>query len=318
MIKNFREQLLFEPVIEYAEHLRSAESFILCGMGGSHLSAGLAKLYDPTLPLLAHYDYDLPIVSEDVLERSLLIASSFSGDTAETLSFVKEAVRKNLNLVIISSGGKIIEFAREHTVPYVLIPVNEFIQPRHALGFSVRALAKVLSRKDLFSALGEIANAVDPSFLMEEGKELAKRLEQKVPIIYSSNRNHMLAYMWKIEMNESPKIPAFFNMFPELNHNEIAGFDFTDATKNLSEIFSFIFLKDLSDSVEVQKRMDITAEIYKEKGLSVEIIELKGSSILEKAFYSYFLSLWTVTRLAAFYGTTPKENGLIEKFKQQL
>ena len=317
-IRNFNEQLLFKPIIENGENFSPAESFILCGMGGSHLSAGLAKIHDPSLSMLVHYDYGLPLVSEDRLKNSLLIASSFSGNTEETLSFAKDAHRKGLNLLSISSGGKLIEFSKKNNVPYIIIPRKDGMQPRHALGFSACALALALSNDAFSDALKKLGKNLNPESIAVGHERIVEVFKNKIPHIYASHINHALAYMWKIELNETTKIPAFFNMFPELNHNELSSFDGNLVAKEWIQNFSFLLLKDDNDRPEIRKRMEITEKLYKEKGMKVFSIELSGNSSLEKAFHSIFLCWWTALRLSQVYGVSPDDVPLIEKFKKLL
>jgi len=107
-------------------------------------------------------------------------------------------------------------------------------------------------------------------------------------VIYSSKRNVAVAYNWKIKFNETGKIPAFYNVFPELNHNEMTGLDVREATKELSKNFHFIFLKDETDHPKIQTRMDITKKLYEDRGLAVEILQLQGNDIFHKIFSTLF------------------------------
>ncbi|MDP2705431.1 MAG: bifunctional phosphoglucose/phosphomannose isomerase [Patescibacteria group bacterium] len=313
-IIGFPEQFSFHPVIENADALRPAEHFILCGMGGSHLAAGLIKLYDPTLNLSVHYDYALPQYPHAKLKEGLLIASSFSGNTVETIDFAQKAFDQKLNLIIIASGGKLLEFAKINNIPYIALPAVR-IQPRNAVGYSLLALAEATSNKMLLNTLWGMRGNLDAMRFKQDGEMLAEKLQGKVPVIYSSNNNHSLAYNWKIKFNETAKIPAFFNMFPELNHNELAGFDTTEEKKALMRPFHFIFLRDSNDHPAIIKRMDIAKDLYLTRGFDVEEVMLTGSHVLEKAFNSIFLADWTAFSLASFYGVDPEQVPLIEEFK---
>ena len=209
-------------------------------MGGSHLAAGLFKLYDPQTPFYIHRDYGLPVLSDEELKESLIIASSYSGNTEEVVDFLEKALEKGLNAVVISVGGKLVDMAQEHNLPHIVMP-NTGIQPRSALGFSVVALAKFLGRDDILEELSSCTN-IDPLKWEEEGKKLASTLHGRVPVVYSSLKNEAIAYNWKIKFNETGKIPAFYNTFSELNHNEMTGFDVIDTTRSLSENNHFILL----------------------------------------------------------------------------
>lgn len=313
-IIGFPEQFSFHPAVENAGLLRASESFVMCGMGGSHLAAGLIKLFDPTLDLSVHYDYALPQYPQEKLEASLLIASSFSGNTAETIDFAQKAFDQKLNLIIVASGGTLLTFAKSNNIPYIALPAAR-IQPRNAVGYSLLALAEATGNKMLLNTLWGMGGNLDPLQFKDKGEELARNLEGKIPVIYSSNGNHSIAYNWKIKFNETTKIPAFFNMFPELNHNELAGFDTTEEKKSLMHPFHFIFLRDSGDHPSISKRMDVTKELFQSRGFDVEEIALSGGSPLEKAFNSILLADWTSLALARFYGVDPEKVPLIEEFK---
>jgi glucose/mannose-6-phosphate isomerase len=134
-------------------------------------------------------------------------------------------------------------------------------------------------------------------------------------VIYASNRNYSIAYNWKIKFNETGKIPAFCNVFPELNHNEMTGFDIRD---KLSENFHFIFLHDSADYERIQKRMYVTAEQLKERGFSVEHIDVQGISPLSKIFSSLVFADWASLYVAKQYGREPEDVPMIEELKKRL
>jgi len=157
---------------------------------------------------------------------------------------------------------------------------------------------------------------LDSSGIENSGRELAEKIKGKIPVIYSSSQNSAIAYNWKIKFNETGKIPAFYNVFPELNHNEMTGFDVKEPTKPLSEKFYFIFLKDEADHPKVIKRMDITKKLYGDRGLSAEMISLDGGNILEKMFSSLLLADWTAYYTAVQYGADPEQVPMVEEFKK--
>lgn len=140
-IKNFNKQFEYEPVIENKSKLGKKDKFIVAGMGGSHLAAGLLKIWRPDLDLTIHKDYGLPDVSD-----SLVILSSYSGNTEEIINTLEKGIENNLSMAIISTGGNLIELAKKHSLPYIQIPITG-IQPRSALGYSIKALFKIMGRR---------------------------------------------------------------------------------------------------------------------------------------------------------------------------
>jgi len=174
VIREFNKQFEYEPVIEGL--IKSANKFVVAGMGGSHLAADLIKVYDPCLELIVHRNYGLPC---PVDEESLYIANSYSGNTEEILDFFNKAVEKNLNIVVISTGGKLIDLAKENNTPYIQIPSTD-IQPRSAFGYNIKALLKAMGKEDWLKEISELSSILDPVSLEKEGEELAKKIKGKI------------------------------------------------------------------------------------------------------------------------------------------
>ena len=228
-IKNFNQQFLFEPKIINEENFIQKSSFVVVGMGGSALAALLLKTWKPKLNITIRRDYGLPEFYPEELKNKLIILSSYSGNTEEVIDAFKEAQNKNLAMAVISIGGKLLELAKKNNVPYIKLP-DTGIQPRSALGFSIKAFLKFIGEEEELKKLTELATVLNPIDFEKEGKILAEKIRNHIPVIYASDRNLSVAYNWKIKLNESGKIPAFYNVFPELSHNEINGFDVKDST----------------------------------------------------------------------------------------
>lgn len=316
-IKDFATQFDYEPVIENKDSFRPAEKFILNGMGGSHLAADLLKVARPKLDFRVFEAYGLPAVPEGEEKDFLFIASSYSGNTEEAVDFAHEVHEKGLNLAIIATGGQLIDFAQANNLAYIQMP-NTGIQPRSALGFAIVALAKMTGDKTLCGELHPLAEILKPNTLEAQGKQLAETLRGKVPVIYSSTRNHSVAYNWKIKFNETGKIPAFYNVFPELNHNEMTGFDVIDSNKKLSENMHFVFLTDENDHERVQKRMEVCEKLYTDRGLPVTKVAIEGSSVFERIFNSLLVADWAAVYTAALYGAESEQVPMIEEFKKRI
>lgn len=316
-ILKFAEQFDFKPEIQNKDRLKDDyEAFILGGMGGSHLAGGLFHIFKPGINLYIHRDYGLPAYDDVFLQNALLIASSYSGNTEETLEFADAAYSKGYDVAVITTGGKLLEFAKENGLPYIVIP-DTGIQPRAALGFASLALATFCA-PDLIPELESMRQVLEPENLHDLGRDIAKTLQGKMPIIYSSLQNRALAYIWKIKMNETGKVPSFYNCFPELNHNEMQGFDYVDATRALSAPSHFIFLHDSKDLERIELRMKTTEALYQEKGMGVTSLFLEGDSEMEKIFNSIILADWTTLELAKIYGTEPEQVPMIEEFKKRI
>ncbi|MBI2642472.1 MAG: bifunctional phosphoglucose/phosphomannose isomerase [Candidatus Wildermuthbacteria bacterium] len=314
-IKNFPKQFEWEPVIENKDKLKSYQGYVLAGMGGSHLQGDVFQTVVPGFNLSVHQDYGLPSWPLEVLKNYLVIASSYSGNTEETVSVFEEAVEKGVPIAVLATGGKLLELAKKHSAPYIQVP-DMGIQPRAALGFTFLALAKMVGREDIVSEARKLASVLNVETARTKGEELAKVLRGKIPVVCASQKNYSLAYNWKIKFNETGKIPAFYNLFSELNHNEMTGFDVIESTRPLSEKFHFIFLQDSNDHPQIQKRMEITKKLYEERELKVEMISLEGRSALERMFSSLLIADWTAYHIALHYGTEPEQVPMVEEFKK--
>ena len=157
-----------------------------------------------------------------------------------------------------------------------------------------------------------------PETLRGAGQKLANELRSKIPVIYASARNAAVAYNWKIKMNETGKIPAFYNVIPELNHNEMTGFDVSEKTKKLSENFHFVFLTDAADHSQIKKRMTVCKKLYENRGLAVTTIALSGDAVFEKIFNSLLLADWAALHTALSYGVSPDGVPMVEEFKKMI
>lgn len=317
-ILKFQDQFSYEPVVENNEKLYGDHtSFLLTGMGGSHLNADLLRAVDPLFDLTVQRDYGLPEVPKEKKKHSLFIASSYSGNTEEVLYAYEEAKEQGLDMAAIAVGGKLIEMAKEDGIPYVQLP-NTGIQPRSALGFSFQGLLALTGRDDVLVEVRTLADVIEPASLEDDGKELAASMKDHVPVVYCSRRNETLGWNWKIKLNETGKVPAFYNVFPELNHNEMTGFDVTDESKHLSAPFHFVLLEDDEDHPKVQKRMDVVTSLYQDRGLPVTRLKLSGSTRLEKLFQSLLIADWTAVHTAALYGLESEQVPMVEEFKRMI
>jgi len=315
IIKNFNKQFEYEPQIEGNLSLEGVKNFIVVGMGGSHLSADILNSYDPSFNILVHKNYGLPSLSEEILKNNLIILNSYSGNTEEVIDAFYIALEKKLRMVSISKNGKLLKLSQEHNVPFVKLPEPK-TQPRLALGFQTKALLKVMGKEKELEEISELAQILKPEDFEEQGRDLAKKIKDKIPIIYSSERNQAIAYNWKIKFNETSKIPSFYNVFPELNHNEMTGFDVKETTSHLSQNFIFLLLFDEEDHFKIQKRMEILKNLYEERGLKVEILKLEGKNRFHKIFSSLILADWTSFYLAKEYNIEPEEVPMVEEFKR--
>ena len=314
-IKNFPKQLEYEPKIENEKNWKKFSNFIIAGMGGSNLAAGLLAVRNPELRIKEHRNYGLPKLSKEEFKNTLLIVNSYSGNTEEAISSFSEAIRKKLPVAAISTGGKLMDMARKQKKPYIHMP-NFDLQPRAALGLNIKAILKLIGDKNGLREVTDLANSLKSYQQERDGKALAKKLKGHVPVIYSSQKNLPIAYNWKVKFNETGKIPAFINNFPELNHNEMTGFDAQDTTRDLSKNFFFLILKDPADHPKILKRMNVTERLYGERGFPVEVVILSGKTPFQKIFTSLIFADWTAYHIATEYKVEPEQVPMVEEFKK--
>jgi glucose/mannose-6-phosphate isomerase len=324
IILNFPEQ--FNRGLEAAKKLLLPQKFfpcpenlIICGMGGSALPPELLsglKILKTTI----HKSYGLPAQAG---HNSLVVCISYSGNTEETISAFKEALKRNLPTIAITTGGKLAKIAEKNKIPVVIIsPQLPQTPPRLALGIQFAALSQTLANLHILpnSFIKKINNLkkINSALLEKKSKSLAKKIGQRIPLIYTSEKLKGLGLVWKNNFNENSKTLAFSNYLPEMNHNEIVGF-WKIKNKRLKNNFIVFILKDSKDHPEILKRMKITSHFLmnKEK-VKTEIIEIKGKNDLEKIFNTAILGLWTSYWLAIEYKVDPFKIEIINQIKNKL
>ncbi len=314
-IINFPAQFSWQPKILGVNELPKYKRFILSGMGGSHLGGDILKLLRPDLDMVIHSSYGLPKLSKQNFKKRLFIANSYSGNTEEVLSGLSDAEKAGLPILIIATGGELLAFAKNKNYPCIELP-NTGIQPRMSSGFGIRALALAVGDKKLLKNSEKLSKKLKPLKIEAHGKNLAFRLKNKIPLVYSSANNYSIAYNWKIKFNETAKSPAFCNVIPELNHNEMTGFDLSEANRHLASPFCVILIKDSEDVAEINKRMLVLEKLYKDRGIGIEIVELSGKNKLDKVFSSLILADWTALNLGELYGNDTENVPMVEEFKK--
>lgn len=316
-IEGFASQLAYSPVIENNEALVRKERLLVCGMGGSQYFVNILNAWNESLLAWQHRDYGLPQMPERALQEHLVVACSFSGNTEETVSSLEEAIDRKLAVAVITAGGKLLEIAKTHKLPYIQIPVPaEHFQPRAATGLLIKALLAIQGDALRTEEMARLSSTLQPASYEAAGKAIAAQCQGKVPLIYASRRNLGLAMAWKIKFNETGKIPAFFNGIPELNHNEMTSFDVQDASRALSERFMWIFLTDEEDHPRILKRFDVLEELLHARGLPVLRAPLDGATRLERIFASTLTADWSALHVAAMYGLESNEVPMVEEFKK--
>lgn len=285
-------------------------SVVVCGMGGSAIGGDLLKTYvnNTKLPVFVNRDYRVP---EFVDNYTLVFAVSYSGNTEETLSAFHDAKKKNANIIAVTSGGELSKKAEK------VIRIPSGLQPRCAIGYLFFPMLGVLYNSDLIDVrnadLSEMLSLLnEKEKIKSEAEDLAKKIQGKTPIIYSSGLLKPVAYRWQTQINENAKYPAYHSQFSEMNHNEINAFRAMERSKFLA-----ILLRDEKDHPKIRRRMDICKEIM-EKNIDAEEVQVKGSSLLARMFSTIYLGDYASYYLAIRERVDPTPVEVIEWLKKQL
>lgn len=285
----------------------------VCGMGGSALGAELLSAWVGTRPeIQIHRDYGLP---SDAGKHALVIAVSYSGSTEETLSAARAAIQAGRRLVVITTGGELAKLAAEHKLPHVALPTG--MPPRLSVGAQFGALYSLLADADMveadeeavIEAAAEIAQVKD---IEQRGAALARELQGRIPLVFASSRNFAVARSWKIKLNETAKVQAFWHVLPEADHNAVNAFP------DGGERFCYLSLDDDQDHERVRMRMDLTAKIAQANGMHLVRTPLQGSTRLARLLYGVWLGDWVALALADLRKADPAGTPIIDQLKLDL
>lgn len=308
-------------LVEGVNITNNVKKIVLSGMGGSALVGKLINLYlteklpkGKNLPIIINRNYSLP--RESFEEGALNIISSYSGNTEETLSVLEEAIENKLQILGMGSGGKLVEICQRENIPKIVLPCC--IQPRVSIGYSFSALMALFENHNIISGIKEeiISSSQklknDFEKFRKLGESIAKDFNGNTPVIYASTKFKSIAMIWKIMLNENGKTPAFWNYFPELNHNEMVGF-----TKPQADFF-FAMLRDTADDPRNLKRFDITSNIFENYGLASRIIDIPEGDLVYRIFGLLQIGCYASYYLALSYEIDPTPVEMVEKLKKML
>jgi len=324
VLRAFPDQLLkgWDLAAAAGQEAGGCKRVVIAGMGGSALPADLVQSYlryqrGSTLPLEVSRDYQLP---PGIDRRTLLIACSFSGNTEETLSAYEAGLAQGASTIALASGGALLARAREAGRASVKLEVPwAGFQPRCSLGYVFGALLRVLdnaglerSEPKILDRAGAFLRAAQAD-LERAGERLAARLRDRIVLVYASDRFGVsVARTFKIKLNENAKIPAFWSVLPELNHNEMIGLS------RGAEGFVVLLLEEKDQDPRMARRFSVLARMLASIPVTVERRTLEGSDYLETALWGVLLGDWTSYHLALQSGIDPSPVDWIEEFKRRL
>lgn len=296
----YQNALIFKPSGASAP----INNVVICGMGGSGIGGTIVAelLQDECMvPVAVVNDYALPAF---VNASTLVIASSYSGNTEETYAALQDAIAKNAQVACITSGGIIGELARQKGFDCITIPGGN--PPRSQFGFSA------ISQLRIFTAYGLIAAdrferlASLGKFLSDRqeahrarAKELVATLADRIVILYAAQNNSGVAVRWRQQINENAKRLCWHHVYPEMNHNELVGWEGGDSR------FGIIVLRSEDDHERSRLRMEITEDMLRSKGALLEFVDAIGHTREERCFDLIQQGDWLSLLLAEHYGVDP-------------
>ena len=321
LVANFSKQLTEAIAIGSSAKLTASQNKIsnvlICGLGGSGIGGSIVTELvagNANVPINVTKGYFIPAY---VNENTLVIISSYSGNTEETLNCMKLAISKNAKIVGISSAGKVLETSKTKGFDCIVVPGG--MPPRSCLGYSLTQLFFVLGFHKIISNnyKAELETAVklidtEESNIIAEAKNIAEKIKGKIPVIYATTYNEGIAIRFRQQLNENAKILCWHHIVPEMNHNELVGW--TEKNDNLSVLF-FLDKDEYSRNLA---RVDINKEVIKKHAANITEIYSKGNSIIERAIYFIHLGDWISVALGEMRGVDLMEVNVINHLKSKL
>lgn len=295
LIDSFADQL--KESIALGEGMNSFQSkepihnVIITGMGGSGIGGKIVSqmtAFDCNIPISANCDYYIPAYAN---QNTLLIVSSYSGNTEETIAAMEQGIKQGCEVACIASGGKIEELAKKHGFNFVKIPSGQ--PPRAMFAYSAIQQLFVLNNygvidKTIVNQLKDAQSLLEDEKenIKTEAKELADKLEGRIPLLYTDNWLEGVAIRWCQQINENSKMLCWTNPFPENNHNEFVGWEGADNR------IGVVMIKSAFDHPRSLLRMDICLPVYEKYCDTICHVNAKGKNRLETVLYTVVLGDW--------------------------
>jgi glucose/mannose-6-phosphate isomerase len=324
-IEGFTQQLAQALKIGQAVDLvrpgSDIRNILITGMGGSGIGANLVESLTfgrVPIPITVSKGYNIP---QFVSPHTLFIACSYSGDTEETIMSVHKGMLKRAHIICVTSGGKLLEMAKEYNLFYIQLPVGSS-SPRAQLGYTLISLLYALYHTNLIGAafIKETENAIEyldrgEKAIQSEAELIAKKLRGKLPVIYCDERLKAMAIRFQNQINENAKQMAHVNTFPEMNYNEIEGWRFPE---NILPQLQVVYLYSDHDHERVEKRLEICRDIFEKRSNPIIDIVAEGASLLEQYYYLIHLTDWISYYLAKENGVDPDSEEVVNFVKGEM
>ena len=304
---------------------RECTGVVVAGMGGSAIGGDLLKALSADhsrLPIATVRSYELPAWVD---ASTAVIASSYSGNTEETLSTMDEALARGAQVLAITTGGRMAQKAHDHGIDTVALPAG--LQPRAALPYSLSALLTVCERLNLviftdqeWQEAAEVtqeqaARLKDPSAPDNPAMAMARTLKDRFPVIYSSEQLEPANVRWRNQIHENAKTLAVGNLLPEMNHNEIMGW--ARFGRELGQL-AVVALRDKEDHPRTQRRLEVTRSLLQPHAACWHEVRSEGRGRLARFLSLMYMSDWVSLYLAILNKVDPSPVGLITRLKAAL
>ena len=312
------EALALAEKVTLEKHRSPIRAVLISGLGGSGIGGNFVQDLvngECKVPVVVNKGYLPP---NWVNKHTLAICSSYSGNTEETISTFEHLLGTGAKIVVVSSGGKLIDLAKQHGLDYVQVPPG-WSSPRACLGFSIVAQLAILRNAKLIGArvfrhidAARRLLVKDQADIQKRAQKLAGFLAEKTPVLYCADHIEAVAVRWRQQINENAKLLCWHHVVPEMNHNELVGW------RNNRPDVAVVWLRNRDDFSRTALRMDINKEIVEHlTNTSIEVLS-KGKSPAEKMFYLVHLGDWMSFYLAGIRNVDPVEIRVIDYLKSEL
>lgn len=321
LIQGFGQQLTEALEIgkkaKLTAHHADIQNVLVTGLGGSGMGANVViDVLGGILqvPMMVNKDCHLPAF---VNKHTLVIASSYSGNTEETVTALGEAIAKGAKVVCVSTGGKVGEIATANQLDFIALPAGR--PPRASLGYSFVQQFFILHFFGLTdnSFIADIEQTVqllatEDEAIKQKAQDLAKILYNKLPILYAPEGYGAVAVRWRQQFNENAKMLCWHHVIPEMNHNELVGWRTAD------EQWAPIFMHATDIEPRSEYRMKINKEILSKYATTIVDVVAKGETRLQRQMYLNYLGDWTSWYMAQLRGFDATEVVVIDYLKDAL
>lgn len=316
-VKQLNEAIEIGENIQFSPAQREINKILLCGLGGSGIGGAIvSQLLKKALkvPFICVNDYNVPAFVD---ENTLIIASSYSGNTEETIAAVEEGMSKNAEICVVSSGGQLVEMAKDNGWNHAIVPGGE--QPRAMLAYSIVQQLYLLERYQLISgtylsdlkAVPALIEKEDAA-MQAEAKQLAQKIHNHLPVIYADSSFGGVATRFKQQINENSKELCWDHVLPEMTHNELVGW------AGGKEFIAPIYLATDYDHERTTHRWNISKEIIGKYTSTISEIHAKGDSQLAQVFYLIHITDWVSWYLSDIKKVDPSEVEVIHYLKGEM